>query len=251
MEAAIAGKSIVIVGASAGIGRESAIAFARAGAKVMAVGRREDKLRELAAEVDLEWCAADITVDGEPQRLIAEAVSAFGGIDILLNVAAASPMVAIADVSPEAFLGVFASNVVAPSEVCKAALPHLNENAFIGFVSSETVGRPRHGLVPYGASKAALEEMVIGWRVEHPNLRFSTIRVGATIGTDFGRDFGAEEIGRFLEEWIRGGHLAAEMMTPVEVGVDMAELVAVAYLHPTVGLTDFALRPPGPLATMG
>ncbi len=251
MEDAISGKSVLVVGASAGIGRESAAAFARAGARVMAVGRREEKLRELADDVELEWCAADITHPGEPQRLVSETVRVFGGIDILLIVAAASPMVAIADIATDDFLSVFASNVVGPSEVCKAALPHLNENAFVGFVSSETVGRPRHGLVPYGVSKAALEELVNGWRVEHPNIRFSTIRVGATIGTDFGRDFDGELIGRFLEEWIRGGHLSAEMMTPVSVGVEMAELVAVAYLQPTVGLTDFSLRPPGPLASLG
>jgi NAD(P)-dependent dehydrogenase (short-subunit alcohol dehydrogenase family) len=251
MEEAIRGCSVLVVGASAGIGRESAAAFARAGANVMAVGRRADKLRELADEVELKWCAADITSPGEPQRLVSETVDAFGGIDILLNVAAASPMVAVADVAAEEFLNVFASNVVAPSEVCKAAFPHLNENAFIGFVSSETVGRPRHGMVPYGASKAALEELVNGWRVENPNIRFSTIRVGATIGTDFGRDFDGELIGKYLEEWIRGGHLSAEMMTPEAVGVEMAELVAVAYLHPTVNLSDFSLRPPGPLATLG
>ena len=45
MEDAISGKSVLVVGASAGIGRESAAAFARAGARVMAVGRREEKLR--------------------------------------------------------------------------------------------------------------------------------------------------------------------------------------------------------------
>lgn len=251
MEEAISGVSIVVIGASAGIGRESALAFAKAGANVMAVGRREDKLREMADETDLHWCAADITIEGEPERVIAESVAAFGRIDILLNVAASSPMVAISEVSSQEFLQVFASNVVAPSEVCKAALPHLSENAFVGFVSSETVGRPRHGMVPYGASKAALEEIVVGWRVENPTIRFSTIRVGATIGTDFGRDFAAESIGRFLEEWIKGGHLSAEMMTPEEVGRELAELVAVAYLHPSVVLTDFSLRPPGPLATMG
>lgn len=251
MESAIAGARVLVVGASAGIGRECAASFARNGARVMAVGRREENLRHLADEVPLEWCAADITGRDEPSRIIAETVASLGGIDILVNVAAASPMVMLADVGTDEFIGVFASNVVAPSQVCQAALDHLSDGAIVGFVSSETVGRPRHGLVPYGSSKAALEELVNGWRVENPSRRFATIRVGATIGTDFGRDFGGEILGECLEEWIKGGHLSASMMTPGEVGDALAEVLAVAFLHPGVELTDFSLRPPGPLADLG
>ena len=251
MDSAISGSRVLVVGASAGIGRECAASFARSGARVMAVGRREGNLRQLASEVPLEWCAADITETGQPQRIIAETVNSFGGIDILVNVAAASPMVKLADVSADEFINVFASNVVAPSQVCQAALAFLSENAIVGFVSSETVGRPRHGLVPYGSSKAALEELVNGWRVENPTHRFATMRVGATIGTDFGRDFGGDLLGDCLQEWIKGGHLSAAMMTPGEVGGALAEVLAVAFLHPGVELTDFSLRPPGPLADLG
>ena len=44
---------------------------------------------------------------------------------------------------------------------------------------------PYHGLIPYGSSKAALEEVVRGLRLEHPELRFGCIRVGQTMPTDF------------------------------------------------------------------
>ena len=251
MDPSIAGRSVLVVGASAGIGRAAAASFARAGAKVLAIGRREENLVELSQEVPVEWLASDFTVEGEPERIIAEMVRLFGGIDLVVNVAAASPMVLLSQVRTDEFLSVFASNVIAPSQVCRAALPHLNENAMVGFVSSETVGRPRRGLVPYGASKAALEELVSGWRVENPEHRFAVIRVGATIGTDFGRDFGGDLLGECLNDWIKGGHLSANMMSPEVVGESLAELLAVAYLHPSVELTDFALRPPGPLADLG
>lgn len=251
MEAEISGHSVLVVGASAGIGREAAAAFARAGARVMAVGRRAEKLQELADEVTLEWRDADITKDGEPERVVSAAVESFGKLDLVVNVAAASPMVLLSDVSASEFTNVLASNVVAPSEICRAALPHLSDDAIVAFVSSETVGRPRRGLVPYGSSKAALEELVNGWRVENPDRRFATIRVGATIGTDFGRDFSGELLGGCIEDWIKGGHIAAEMMTPQSVGTKLAEILAISFLHPSVELTDFALRPPGPLASLG
>lgn len=216
----------------------------------MAVGRREEKLRELAQDVDLRWIAADMTQDGEPDRIVAETVEAFGEIDLVVNVAAASPMVLLADATTDQLQSVFLSNVIAPSQICRAALPYLSEHAIVGFVSSETVGRPRRGLVPYGSSKAALEELVSGWRVENPNIRFATIRVGATIGTDFGRDFSGEILEGCLEDWIKGGHLSANLMVPDDVGGELAELLAVAMLHPNVELTDFSLCPPGPLASL-
>jgi NAD(P)-dependent dehydrogenase (short-subunit alcohol dehydrogenase family) len=251
MEKQIAGARVLVVGASAGIGREAAAAFARSGANVVAVGRREEKLRELAEQVQVTCIAADITHDGESERIVSEALAALGGFDLVVNVAAASPMALLSDISVTEFTNVFVSNVIAPSEICRAVLPHVSESSIIAFVSSETVGRPRRGLVPYGASKAALEELVSGWRVEHPTHRFATVRVGATIGTDFGRDFGGDLLGVCIEDWIKGGHISAEMMNPVSVGTALAEVLAVAYLHPSVELTDFSLRPPGPLATMG
>lgn len=251
MNSEIKGCSVLVVGASAGIGRSAAKSFSAAGANVMAVGRREDKLRELASEIELQWCAADITEAGEPERVIAETVREFGRIDILVNVAAVSPMVLLSQATPEELLSVFDSNVVGPSQMCRSALPHLNEHAIVAFVSSETVGRPRRGLVPYGASKAALEELVNGWRVENPEYRFATVRVGATIGTDFGRDFGGDLLGECINDWIKGGHLSANMMSPENVGDALAELLAIGFLHPTVELTDFSLRPPGPLADLG
>lgn len=251
MDPSIAERTVLVVGASAGIGRAAAASFARAGAKVLAIGRREENLIELAREVPLEWLASDFTVEGEPERIVAEMVRRFGGIDLVVNNAAASPMALLSDVSAAELAAVFASNVIAPSQICRAALPHLNENAMVGFVSSETVGRPRRGLVPYGASKAALEELVTGWRVENPDHRFAIIRVGATIGTDFGRDFGGDLLGECLDDWIKGGHLSATMMTPEELGDALAGLLTVAYLHPGVELTDLTLRPPGPLADLG
>lgn len=246
----IDGRSVLVVGASAGIGRESARWFAAHGARVMAIGRREDRLRELAEETGVSWAAVDVAADRGPERAIAATVEAIGSIDLLLYGAAVSPMGMLADTDAADWLSLLATNVVAPSQVCRAALPHLAEHAVVAFMSSESVGRPRRALVPYTTSKAALEELVRGWRTEHPEHRFCTICVGATIGTDFSRDFGGEILGDALVDWIRTGQLPAANMEPPAVGEAIAQTLAVAMLHPTIDLTTFAIQPPGPLASL-
>lgn len=249
----IEGRSILVVGASAGIGLESAKAFAMAGAKVMAVGRRRDRLDDLASSTEsrhpIATCAADVTIPGEPERVVAEAIAAIGPIDLVLYGAAISPMGMLADTDAAQWSDVFATNVVAPMQVCRAVLPHLTDQGIVAFMSSESVARPRPALVPYTSSKAALETAIAGWRAEHPEVRFSTICVGATIGTDFSRDFGADILGDALTDWIKGGHLPAQNMEPPAVGESIAQILSVAMVHPSVDVTTFAVQPPGPLAS--
>jgi len=249
----LAGRVVVVVGASAGIGRESARWFARRGARVLAVGRRADRLDELASSDDfaaaMTVCAVDVTTPEGPATVASEAAE-LGPIDLLLYAAGASPLAELADTDAEMMSTVFATNAVAPSQICRALLGRFAPDAIVAFMSSESVGRPRRGLVTYSASKAALEELVRGWRVEHPSIRFSSVCVGATIGTDFSREFGSELLGDALVEWIRTGQLSERQMEPVEVGEAVAQILAVAMTQPGIDVTSFAVQPPGPLASM-
>lgn len=247
------GRVVVVVGASAGIGRESARWFARHGARVLAVGRRPDRLEELTRDSDhvvpMVVCAVDVTTPDGPAA-VASAAASLGPVDLLLYAAGASPLTELADTDAATMDAVFATNAVAPSQICRALLGQFAPDAIAAFMSSESVGRPRRGLVTYSASKAALEELVRGWRVEHPTIRFSTVCVGATIGTDFSREFGSELLGDALVEWIRTGQLSERQMEPADVGESVAEILAVAMVRPGVDVTSFAVQPPGPLASM-
>lgn len=244
----IQGRSVLVIGASAGIGRSCAASLASSGARVMAVGRREAQLRELAEAVPVEFLAADMTDPDAAERVVAATVAAFGGIDLVVYSAAVSPIGTLDSISHDEWARVLLTNVVAPSMLTQAALPHLAEDGIVAILSSETVGRPRRGLVPYGCSKAAVEELVVGWRAEVPAHRFACVRVGATGDTEFGREFGSDVLLECLDEWMAGGHLHANMMTSDDVGGALAEILAVALAHPALELTDFALRPTGPLA---
>ena len=243
----LTGVRIVVVGASAGIGREVALASAAAGAGVVAVGRRQERLDALGAQQPgIVGIVADLRDPDACPLVVDEAVRDLGGIDVVVLALGASPLVALADADADAWHQVVTSNTVAPALVTQAALDHLAAGGIIAFLSSESVGRPRRGLVPYSASKAALDEQIKGWRTECPDRRFIRVVVGATTGTDFARDFDVETISAYLEDWVAGGHLAETMMEPAEVGRSIVEVLAVALAHPTIDLNDVAIVPPGP-----
>ena len=84
------GKVAIITGASSGIGRATAELFGREGAKVVATARREDKLKETIGAVEAAGSeglavAADLEDTSAPDRVVKEAIDAFGRVDVLVN----------------------------------------------------------------------------------------------------------------------------------------------------------------------
>lgn len=118
-------------------------------------------------------------------------------------------------------------------------------DVIVAMISSESVGNPYPGLVPYTASKAALEELVRGWRAEHPEVRFSRVTVGATDGTDFARDFDPELFGGLFGQWVARGVIPQRVMNPVDLGGSIAAALGGAVLVPDVDVQDMVLRSPG------
>lgn len=83
------GKTVVITGASSGIGRALAYEFAANGANVVIGARHDTKLAGIAGDLTnrgaaVAWCAADVTREEDCRRLVETAVARFGGIDILV-----------------------------------------------------------------------------------------------------------------------------------------------------------------------
>src|SRR5947207_1698731 len=99
------GKSVIVTGATSGIGRAAAEAFGREGASVVVVGRKETMVAEVVRAIETAGgralpCAADITAHDAPTRIVAAAVEGFGGLDVLVNAAgiiAAAPLDATTD----------------------------------------------------------------------------------------------------------------------------------------------------------
>lgn len=240
------GRRALVVGASSGIGREVALRFAALGAEVVFHGRRLDRLEDAVERSGGGYAVvADVCDPPQCDVLVAEAVANLGGLDALVFAASASRLSLVQDTDAEEWARVFASNVIAPALVARAALPHLSPGAVCAFISSESVGAPYHGLIPYGASKAALEEVVRGLRIEHPEHRFACIRVGQTLPTEFARDFSPELAGELLPKWIALGRMPARAMDAAELGRAIADSVAIALASPTIELQDMVVRAPG------
>ena len=240
------GRRALVVGASSGIGREVALRFAALGADVAFHGRRRDRLEEAVTRSG-GGCVvvADVSDPAQCEALVAEAVANLGGLDALVFAASSSRLSLAQDTDGEEWARVFASNVIAPALVTRAALPHLSPGGVCAFISSESVGAPYHGLIPYGASKAALEEVVRSLRIEHLAHRFACIRVGNTAPTEFGRDFTPELAGELMPKWAALGRLPAQAMDVEELGRAIADSVAIALASPSIELRDMVVRAPG------
>jgi len=160
-----AGKVALVTGATSGIGHACAVAFAKAGAKVACVGRKEQVLKHVAEEIralDSEALAikADIASASEAERVVNEAVKAFGGIDVVVNAAGHISSGTIENTSLEAWDDMINVNVRAAFQLMQKATPTLIERrGNIVNVSSVTGLRAFPGVLAYCVSKAALDQL--------------------------------------------------------------------------------------------
>src|SRR5918997_3296610 len=140
--AALEDKVALITGASQGLGRALALAFAREGARVVVNARSEESLRPIAEEVEgagaeVLAVAADVSEGGDVERLVRETVGRFGRIDVLVNNAGLlGPRVAIGEYPEDEWRRVMDANLTGPFLVSKAAIPYMREGASIVNVTS-------------------------------------------------------------------------------------------------------------------
>ena len=159
----LTGKAAVITGGDSGIGRAVAIAFAREGADVLICYLSEDEDAEDTARYVKDAGRQVVLVRGdiaEPQHcrdVIAEAVAAFGRIDILLsNAAYQMTYQSIEEIPDVDWDRTWATNMSAFFHLTKAALPHMGEGSSIIGSSSVNSDSPSPTLAPYAATKAAI-----------------------------------------------------------------------------------------------
>ena len=180
--ARLRGKVTLITGASQGLGRALALAFAGEGARVVVNARSQESVRPIAEEVEgtgaeVLAVAADVSKNSDVERLIGESVERWGKIDVLVNNAGLlGPRVGIEDYPEEEWRRVIDANLTGPFLVSKAAIPHLSEGAsIINLVSGVSVeGRAEWGA--YSVSKFGLEGLT---QILAAELAERSIRVNA------------------------------------------------------------------------
>ena len=156
-------KVTLITGASQGLGRALALAFAEEGARVVVNARSDESVRPVAGEVEgagaeVLAVAADVSREAEVERLVRETVERFGRIDVLVNNAGLlGPRVGVEDYPEDEWRRVIDANLTGPYLVSKATIPHLSEGgSIINVVSGVSVeGRAQWGA--YSVSKFGVE----------------------------------------------------------------------------------------------
>jgi NADP-dependent 3-hydroxy acid dehydrogenase YdfG len=244
----LADKRVLVVGASAGIGRAFALAAARDGAQVVISARRADRLTAAVGEMDGAAAAVgDVRNEGDCARIVATAADALHQIDLVFYAAGYAPLRALVDTDSSDWHDVLDTNVIGLQQIIRAAVPHMSAGGIVAVLSSETVGKPRTGLGAYGASKAALEQSLRSWRLEHPDLRFSCLAVGATQPTEFGSDFAMDTLVPAMESWTRHGLTQERYMHTNDVAEFFVAMLSAALVHPGIAVEDVTLRSPSPV----
>lgn len=173
-------RTVLITGASSGIGAATALALSEH-LRLVLVARRRDRLDALVAKITAAggraWAViADLEKPGEPERVVAEAVRLAGGIDAVVNNAGIFLAAGVGDIDAAHLERQWRLNVQAPILLAQAAVPHLAaRGGTIVNVSSVATEMTFVGCSAYSATKAALD----CWsRIAREELRSKRIRIG-------------------------------------------------------------------------
>lgn len=171
MDFGLKGKNVLVTGSTKGLGRAVAEVFAGEGANVVICGRSQREARQAALEIEEKYpvraaaIAADLSREGEEERLFLESVKALGCLDILVNNAGAWPTAYVKDMSREELESVLYLNLEVPCLLMKRMACHLTERGaggkIVNIVSQAAFHGSTTGHAHYAASKAGLVAFMI------------------------------------------------------------------------------------------
>ena len=195
-----ASKVAIVTGASSGIGRAAAIAFAANGASVVAVGRERPSLEATLAELGRGQnpalaVVADLTNADAAATVVGATIERFGAIDILVNAAGMIGFGSTDQTTDAQWDAMMDLNVRAPFRLMRAAFPHLQaRRGTVVNVSSVNGRRVFPGLAAYNTSKAAVDQLTrcaaIDWAPH--GVRVNAVNPGVTV-TNLHRRAGLDE----------------------------------------------------------
>ncbi|NLF14538.1 MAG: SDR family NAD(P)-dependent oxidoreductase [Anaerolineaceae bacterium] len=225
--------TILITGASRGLGAAAARAAGQLGANVVLTARSAGDLEAVAADVQEAGGQAlavpgDVSRPEDDERIVAAAIERFGALDALVNNAGIlGPVSPIAEAEAGAWNETWAINVLGPVILTRAALPHLRERkGRVINVSSGAAVSPVPGWGAYCLTKAAVTHLTRMVAAEEPDVTAISFRPGvvdtamqATIRSEGAAGMPREEYERFVAY-----HRQGELLPPAVPGCALAVL---------------------------
>jgi len=185
----LAGKRALVTGAAAGLGAAIARVFAREGARLVLVDRNADGLEMTGCETGAGTLTADLVQASTCAEVVTKAVTALGGLDILVNNAAVLHFAHSTEVTPEMWDWTIAVNLSAPFHLSRAAIPHLLETQgnIVSIASSGAIVGTAY-TTAYSSAKAGLVHMTKCLAMEYVKqpIRINAIAPGS-MRTDISR----------------------------------------------------------------
>src|SRR5215212_556560 len=180
------GKVALITGASQGLGRALALAFAREGTSIVINSRSEESIRPVAREAEalgaeVVALAADVSRNTDAERLVDTAVERFGRVNMLINNAGVlGPRVTIEEYPENEWRRVIDANLTGPFLVTRAAIPRMPEGASIINVVSGVSVEGRAGWGAYSVSKFGVEGLtqILAAELEERAIRANAVDPG-------------------------------------------------------------------------
>jgi NAD(P)-dependent dehydrogenase (short-subunit alcohol dehydrogenase family) len=200
------GKAAIITGGDSGIGRATAIAFAKEGAEIAIVyfDEHQDaaKTRALVEKegVRCMTMAGDIGDERFCRKIVAKAIKSFGHLDILINNAAEQhPQDSIEDITRNQLERTFRTNIFSMFYLTKAAMPHLNAGASIVNCASVTAYRGSDHLIDYASTKGAIVAFTrsLAQSLAEKNIRVNAVAPGPIWTPLIPSTFDAKQVAEF------------------------------------------------------
>jgi NAD(P)-dependent dehydrogenase (short-subunit alcohol dehydrogenase family) len=206
---------VLVTGAAGGIGGAIMRALVAAGHSVAAVDRDAERLNALATD-RIHPILADLATEAGCREAVASAAARFGRLEAVINNAgvgvsslrpdAEAQVPRIEELTAEIWDSFFAINVRAPMLITQAALPHLRAAKFGRIVNNTTSFRTMLRVLPYGATKSALESMSAIWatELEDEGITVNVLIPGGPTDTPFIHDDAGWDRAKMLRPEIMG-----------------------------------------------
>jgi len=197
-------RTAIVTGASRGIGKAIAVAFAAAGANIVVTARSRAGLDIVSAEIRAlgQAChavTADLAVAADIERIADDALERFGRIDLLVNNAGIiHPVVDLVNFDPKLWRAVIDVNLTAPALLMRSVLPNMIANRSGKIINISSIGgrQGAKGRSAYRATKAALINLTasVAAEVKAHGIDVNCICPGAVDTPGYRETFGAQRL---------------------------------------------------------